>query len=159
MSLGTWAEQHPWMTFFLASSAISGVVVLIRGRPALPYGLITPEQAREEDVIVWQQNLIDAGFGSTQNGPVQINGTFDAPTASATKNFKAWVGLPANTTVDTATEAAMERELAGARPAQVPMDPSQLVPALDISGRLPASTLPILAALAVAGGAYYWSQR
>jgi len=28
-----WIYEHPWMTFFLASGAISGLVTLDRGRP------------------------------------------------------------------------------------------------------------------------------
>lgn len=38
MSVGPWIEKHPWMTFFLAGSAISGVVAIARvigGQPAL----------------------------------------------------------------------------------------------------------------------------
>jgi hypothetical protein len=33
----SWFSEHPWMTFFLAGSAITAIVDIVRGRPSHPF--------------------------------------------------------------------------------------------------------------------------
>lgn len=84
MSAMRWAEQHPWMTFFLASAAIGGVSRALARPTALDgFGneiFFTDEQraqARAREALVKGGSIFDAITGG---GSISINpgaGTID----------------------------------------------------------------------------------
>lgn len=100
------------------------------------------------EVSDWQRVLASIGFSVT------INGTFDAATVVATREFKGAVGLSDDSIVDDATlEAGASAVDAKGSSLTVPLEPGQGTPALNIIGKVKAIVPIKWWPWAIAGGA------